>query len=213
MTTWIIRLIALVILSGGLSLLGVAIYVYTYAPPDTIPRARAIIVVSGPGGNIPGTDWETRERVDKGIELFNRNLAPYLVMSGGGGLPDGLSHARYMADYAISQGVPERLIFLEPNSGSTLQNAWFSKKLEQVDPELPMIVVSHRYHLPRVWASFRWAGYQKTHLIAADSGAPEIHSFFLAEAIKWPFNLFRSTVAWIAMAVGVPEDTVLPWLR
>lgn len=211
--TWLIRLIALGILSGGLSLIGVAIYVYTYAPPDTLPRVRAIIVLSGPGGNVPGTAGETRARVDKGIELFNQNLAPYIVMSGGGGLPDGASHARYMADYAIAQGVPERFILLEGNSGSTLQNAWFSKRLDRIDPEVPMIVVSHRYHLPRVWASFRWAGYQKPHLIAADAGPPNVDTPFLMEAVKWPLNLIRSTLAWIAMAVGVPEDVVLPWLR
>ena len=211
--TWLLRLIALFVLAGGLSLVGVAFYVYSYAPPATLPRVNAIIVLSGPGAHVPGLRGETKARVDKGIELYNQRLARYLVMSGGGGLPDGASHARHMADYAIQQGVPEAAILLEGNSGSTLQNAWFSKRLDEVNPDVAMIVVRHRYHLPRVWASFRWAGYQQPNLIAADSGAPNVDRSFLMEGVKWPVNVIRSTLGWIALAVGVPEDVVLPWLR
>ncbi|MEM0949516.1 MAG: YdcF family protein [Pseudomonadota bacterium] len=207
------RLIALALFLGGASLAGVAAYIFVYEDPEPLPQAAAIIVLSGPGAGSPITG-ETLARVDRGLALLTENAAPRIVMSGGGqhkddGAPDALS----MRDHALANGAAQSQVIEEGRSDSTLQNALFTAALETIEPSAPVIVVTHRYHLPRAWASFRWAGFSDITLVAADSGAPSMTAGLLMEGVKWPVNLVRAAGASLALAVGAEEDQVMPWLR
>ncbi len=206
------KLFALVVMLGGASLLGTAFYIHSYSEPDQMPQAAAIVVLSGPGANTPGLSGETLDRVSRGIELWQAGHAPVLVMSGGG--TDGVPrHADRMMAFAEAQGVPADALLGERASGSTLQNAWFTGALPEIDPGAPVIVVTNRYHLPRAWASFRWAGFERITLAAADTGPVEITPGILAEGLKWPMNIARAAGAQLAMAAGAEEAVVLPWLE
>ena len=207
------RIAALILLSGGAALGGVAASVYLYKDPDPVPLAAAIVVLSGPGAGSEVTG-ETMERVERGIALLQANAAPLLVMSGGGRLDaNGLGDADIMAAYARDRGVPDALMRLEARSNSTLQNAWLTAKIDDIDPAEPVILVTHRYHLPRAWASFRWAGFTDIALIAADRDAPLVTAGLLMETVKWPANAVRAAGASAAFALGADEDRVVPWLR
>ena len=207
------KTVALGIFVGGAALVGVAGYIYTYSDPEPLPQAAAIVVLSGPGGDVPGTDGETRLRVDRGVALFGEGLAPLIAMTGHGIPGDETAHATHMAARAIELGVPETAILQEGNSFSTLQNALFVRALDEIDTSAPVILVSHRYHLPRAWASFRWAGFSDITLVAADEGPIQITSMLLQEGLKWPFNMVRAAGASIAFAAGAEEPQVTPWLR
>ncbi len=183
------RLIALAVCLGGVSLAGVAVFVYFHAEPDPVPRAAAIVVLSGPGADVPGLEGDTRDRVNRGLELWFAGAAPLIVMSGdgdGSNPPGHIPHAEHMAAYARAQGIPGEAILMERNSGSTLHNAWFTGRLPEIDPAAPVIVVTQRYHLPRAWASFRWAGFSDITLAAPDSGGIELSAGLLWEGVKWP---------------------------
>lgn len=200
-----------------LPLIGTGLYMLRYSDPDPLPRAAAIVVLSGPGGGQhPVPVDETKARVERGVALWRQGMAPLLVMSGGGSLlkSEGLSDSTSMAELARRSGVDPDAIREEGRSHSTLQNAWFTAELPDVDPSRPVIVVTHRYHLPRAWASLRWAGFRDVTLCAAD---PErglaIDRSVLAEGIKWPFNLARSLAARLALFAGAPEASVLTWLE
>jgi uncharacterized SAM-binding protein YcdF (DUF218 family) len=77
-----------------------------------------------------------------------------------------------------------------------------------------VILVTHRYHLPRAWASFRWAGFTDITLVAADPDRVQITWQDLGyEVLKWPFNVLRGGAASLMMAVGAPQpdvDAILP---
>jgi uncharacterized SAM-binding protein YcdF (DUF218 family) len=208
------KILAAIVMAGGASLLGTAYYIYSYADPDPMPQVAAIVVLSGPGANDAALSGETLDRVNRGIALWEAGLAPVIVMTGGGTEGENIPrHADNMIAYAVARGVPAEVLLSERGSGSTLQNAWFTRELTQIDPAEPVIVVTNRYHLPRAWASFRWAGFDRITLVAADSGSVELTPGILAEGVKWPMNVARAAGARLALAAGAEESDVLPWLR
>ena len=207
------RLVAFGILLIGAALAGTAYYVYAYESPISLPSGATVAVLSGPGASTPGTEGETRARVDRAVSLWQSGVAARIVMSGHGTGADEAPNANNMRDRAMELGTPEDAILLEAGSHSTLQNALMTRNLAEVDPAAPVILVTHRYHLPRAWASFRWAGFTDITLVAADDGPMQITSWFLLEGIKWPFNLARASIGSLAIAAGAEEAQVIPWLQ
>ena len=61
---------------------------------------------------------------ERGAELFLKNLAPFIVFSGGvGALTQGMygkPEADYFADIAMQLGIPREKIFIENSSTNTL---------------------------------------------------------------------------------------------
>ena len=207
------RLTALILMLVGLSLAGTAGYIYTHADPDPLPQADVIVDLSGPGAMDVPFGGETVDRTDRGIALFEAGIAPLMVMSGGIAEEVLPSAGQRMANHAVDAGVPEEAILIEGASQSTLQNARFTMDLEQITPDMRIVVVTNRYHLPRSWASFRWAGFQNITLVAADEGPMNITLGLLLEGVKWPFNVARAAGASIADLAGAPREQVDPWLR
>ncbi|MBT8455999.1 MAG: YdcF family protein [Rhodobacteraceae bacterium] len=178
-----------------------------------IPNTDAIIVLSGPGGGAPSVIGETLERTKRGIALFQAGHAPLLVMSGGTQVAGSRPVADRMADVAVEAGVSEEAIASEPASHSTLQNALFTRAHAAVPADASIILVTHRYHLPRAWASFRWAGFRDITLVAADTGPIEVTRHVMMERIKWPANILRALAASVAGVAGVPADRIAPYLQ
>lgn len=188
------------------------VLVATYSPVSPLPKAAAIVVVSGPWTPESEPPGETRARVEAGLALWQNGLAPLVVMSGGEtrglGIP---SDAAIMADFAVSRGLPREAVRVEPASHSTLQNAWFTARLPEVDPQAPILLVTHLYHLKRAELSFRWAGFENITPVAAKP-AP-LAGLHLLEGLKWPLNILRAGGVSAALALGVDEDHVVNWLH
>jgi uncharacterized SAM-binding protein YcdF (DUF218 family) len=207
------RLVAAALLVMGLGWVGTAAYVHLHADPDPMPRAMAIIVLSGSdtadGGLTPGT----AARVAHGVRLWQAGAAPILVMTGGT-LPDGADTrvALRMRAAAEAAGVPEGAILTEAASHSTLQNAILTADL--LSPATgPVILVTHRFHLPRAWFNFRAQGYRIAALSAPDGGPVTIGEGLLAEGPKWVVNLVRAGLHAGLSAAGVNRATYFAWLE
>jgi uncharacterized SAM-binding protein YcdF (DUF218 family) len=116
-------------------------------------------------GNRPPADErgnvrpETQRRVEAGVEAFEEELAPIVVMSGG---RDGRwIEAEVMRDLAERLGVPPSAITLETRSDSTITNARWSisllrRRLQR--KAVSVIVVSSPYHLGRAKRLFECTG-------------------------------------------------------
>jgi uncharacterized SAM-binding protein YcdF (DUF218 family) len=207
------RLLAVVLLVMGLGWAWTAAYVYRHAEPDPIPPAAAIIVLSGSdtadGGLTPGT----AARVARGVQLWQAGAAPVLVMTGGT-LPEG-AHTRVaerMRHAAAAAGVPDDAILVEAASHSTLQNAILTADLLPPDTG-PVILVSHRFHLPRAWFNFRAQGYEIVALSAPDTGHATIGVGLLSEGPKWALNLVRAGFHAGLSAAGVNRAAYFAWLE
>ncbi|MDJ1017841.1 MAG: YdcF family protein, partial [Paracoccaceae bacterium] len=158
---------AIAVLAVWTSLIGTSLYVAMYEPKDALPEGAAIVVVSGAQGETGGMGPETVARVERAIALYEDGKAPKIVLSGGTATSNA-PVAEAMRDLALEAGVPEDALILEGGSHSTLQNAIFTADIAEIEKAAPILLVSHRYHLPRANASFRWAGFTDVTNVAAD---------------------------------------------
>ncbi|MGI1663295.1 YdcF family protein [Palleronia sp. KMU-117] len=211
------RLLALVVLLCGAALAGVAAYTFFYTRPAELPAGANVVVLSAgtEGGQM---DAVTAERTATGIALYQtlvaRGESPILVMSGGRGAGAPAAKATLMADSARAAGVPVGDIRVEVESHSTLQNALFVREVLGEAADAPVILVTNRFHLPRAWASFRWAGMHDITLYSAEpeEAAPDTGALIL-EALKWPANLARAGVFSAMTLVGADGGDLAPLLR
>ena len=201
---------AIVVLSGWLALIGTGLYVAMYSENEATPEGDVIVVLAGNAAKNGALNGQTGLRLDKAIALYEAGAAPKILVTGGGEPPVAVT----MRDTAIEAGVPEADIIVEDASHSTLQNALFSADIEELNADGKVILVTHRYHLPRAWASYRWAGFSNVTRVAADPDAGfNITPSLLWETVKWPLNVARAAAASAAMAGDVPRENYLKYLE
>lgn len=110
-----------------------------------------------------------RARLNHGIALWHRGLAPRLVVTGGRGERDTTTEAAVGRRYALRQGVPDSVIVMEPDGRTTLESIRAVSRL--LGPERRRVVlVSDAYHLLRL------------HLLASRSGL-DAHTSPVPEAM------------------------------
>lgn len=96
----------------------------------------------------------------RAVDLFNQNLAPYIIFSGGFGRLTGdfpKPEAEVFADAALNAGIPSGKIIIENKSTNTGENIRFSIKLlkeKQLEP-ISFIIVTKPYMERRAFATFK----------------------------------------------------------
>lgn len=86
-----------------------------------------------------------RDRLLKGIELYNDHKAPKIIMSGDHSKED-YNEVGVMKQFAIKQGIPSSDIFMDHTGLSTYESLYRAKKIFQVKK---VIIVTQEYHLYR----------------------------------------------------------------
>lgn len=125
--------------------IGLVVWIGFYLSPQSrLVSADAIVVISG---------GETDERVAEGVQLFNHNLAPVMIMSGAA-RDAGPSNAEAMKQIAIRQGVSEDKIIIEENAQDTIGNAKYVKDLIEQNKIQSIILVTSPYHQRRAYITF-----------------------------------------------------------
>lgn len=124
------------------------------------PRADAIVVLgcAGPA--------RLRRRVEHGVRLYQEGVAPALLLSGGGNGPE--PEAEIMRCIALTGGVPQAALLIEPNSRDTVGNAREAALLLRAHGMRTVVLVSDRTHLLRAAVLFRLSGVK----LADRSGVP-----------------------------------------
>lgn len=113
------------------------------------PKKSDCIIVLG--CQVRGTTLSQflRERLDKGIELYNEGFAKYIIVSGGQGPGEDITEAEAMKTYLVSKGIDENKIIMEDRANNTMENLQYSKDLMKDKKLDTAIVVSNKYHLKR----------------------------------------------------------------
>jgi len=192
---------------------GLKVYVETYAQAPVDPPVSVIVVLSAGPVNSE-RDNRTAVRTAVGAELYSDLVAaghdPVLVLAGGKEPSERRAKALGMAEVARDAGVPDASILIDDQSRSTLQNAMFSRQLVEGEFDGRTVVITDRFHLPRSWASFRWAGATDILLLAADGEDEEVDwDNLFREALKWPFNAVRALAVSVLVALGWPADDLV----
>lgn len=120
-------------------------------------RNADYIIVLGAG--IIGTEVTPllAARIDRGIELLNRNPHARLIMSGGQGPGEDIPESEAMTVYALDKGVDIEKIILEEKSVSTEENLRFSREL-MIKENPRIIIVTTAYHVFRALILARQQG-------------------------------------------------------
>jgi len=71
-----------------------------------------------PGARIGGRALDLR--LDMALSLYEKGMAPIIIVSGGQGEDELTTEAEYMAEYLNARGVPKKALLLEDQSVSLL---------------------------------------------------------------------------------------------
>jgi uncharacterized SAM-binding protein YcdF (DUF218 family) len=93
-----------------------------------------------------------RARLDHGLELYNRHLAPMVITLGGGDPTDRHSEGGVGHDYLLAHGVPESAIIAETQSSNTEESAKRLAVIARANNFRRIVVVSDGTHLFRTHA-------------------------------------------------------------
>lgn len=85
------------------------------------------------------------DRLRRGVELYQANAAPKLLMSGDHGQVN-YNEVGTMKQYAVSAGVPSSDVFMDHAGFSTYESIYRAKEIFGVQK---MIIITQEYHLPR----------------------------------------------------------------
>lgn len=104
-----------------------------------------------------------RDRLIIGIELYNNEAAPKILMSGDHGTTS-YDEVNAMKQYAINHGVPSEDIFMDHAGFSTYETIYRAKEVFDADK---VIIVTQEYHLYRALYIAKQLGLE-AHGVSAD---------------------------------------------
>jgi uncharacterized SAM-binding protein YcdF (DUF218 family) len=179
-------LVSLLMLAGWiLSLVGV----YVWGHRDTARPVAAIVVMGAAQyGGRPSPVF--RARIDHGIDLWRRGLAPRLIFTGGPGDRDTTSEAAVAERYAIDHGVTPGAIMIENAGRSTAESMQHVAALMDAEPSRTVILVSDPFHMLRLTILARRYGLtayaSPTRTSPISTNWRESWKYTLGESIKVP---------------------------
>jgi uncharacterized SAM-binding protein YcdF (DUF218 family) len=179
-------LVSLLMFAGwSLSLVGV----YVWGHRDTARPVAAIVVMGAAQyGGRPSPVF--RARIDHGIDLWRRGLAPRLIFTGGPGDRDTTSEAAVAERYAIDRGVTPRSIMIENAGRSTAESLQHVAALMDAEPSRTVILVSDPFHMLRLTILARRYGLtayaSPTRTSPISTNWRESWKYALGESIKVP---------------------------
>lgn len=103
------------------------------------------ILILGAGVYTDRPSYILEERLQTGISLYKKGLAPKIIMTGDHGKVH-YNEVQVMKDYAIKKGVPSEDIFMDHAGFSTYESIVRLKKIFNVTSA---IIITQKYHLPR----------------------------------------------------------------
>ena len=111
---------------------------------DTLKDIDCILILgAGVWGDEPSP--LLGDRIDKGIELYEKNISSKILMSGDHGQIE-YDEVNVMKNYALEKNVPSTNIFMDHAGFSTYESMYRAKEIFQVKK---VVIVTQEYHLYR----------------------------------------------------------------
>lgn len=144
------RLVAVVFLTIVALWIVSAVAVFVFAIRDSARPADAIVVLGA--AQYDGRPSPVlKARIDHALNLFNRKLAPRLIVTGGRGEGDTTSEAAVARNYALRRGVPDNAILLESSGRTTEESIRAVASILEVRDLNSAVLVSDPAHMFRLW--------------------------------------------------------------
>jgi len=136
-----------------------------------------------------------RARLDHGVALWKRGLAPHFVLTGGSGEGDTWSEASAGRRYVLRRGVPDSAILLESRGRTTYESLAAVSVMMDGSPTRAVILVSDPFHMLRLAIVARRLG-----LVPYTSPTPTSPisanrrmnwKYYLGESVKAPMAIIQ----------------------
>jgi uncharacterized SAM-binding protein YcdF (DUF218 family) len=146
-----VKIVAGVVLAGMFYLLVTFVQVYRAARRDGAEPAQAIVVF-GTAQYDGEPSPVLAARLDHAIDLYERDLAPVVVVTGGNQPGDRFTEAAASANYLLERGIPDEDVLREVSGTSSWQSlAAVAAFLEDRDIK-EVLLVSDPFHSLRISA-------------------------------------------------------------
>ena len=180
---WLI-ILATVFLLGILFFIFIQIYVNRSAKNyirtiDHLVGADAVLILGSRVYSDGTPSLLLQGRLDKGLEVYEKGLAPKIIVSGDHGTKE-YNEVRAMKQYLLDKGVPEEDICMDHAGFDTYDSMYRAKDVFQAKS---IIIATQKYHISRSIYTARRLG-----LEAQGYSAPDI-------AYKKSYNYFRESLA------------------
>lgn len=150
-TRRIILIFGVLMIIGIVTVFGLNLWVTMSVRNDLMESVQEVtdtkecILILGAGLNGDKPSPMLKDRLDKGIELYNQGCAPKIIMSGDHGRTE-YNEVQVMKQYAIDAGVPSSDIFMDHAGFSTYESLIRARDIFGVKAP---IVVTQKYHIYR----------------------------------------------------------------
>ena len=125
--------------------------IYSFGNTRSDESADAAIVL-GAAVWSSGVSPVFRERINHGIELYQKGKVRKLIFTGGQGNPGEPTESYAARDYALQSGVPLQDILIEQKSHTTYENILYAKQVADANSIRKVLIVSDPLHMKRAMA-------------------------------------------------------------
>lgn len=122
--------------------------IYSFGNTRSDESADAAIVL-GAAVWSSGVSPVFRERINHGIELYQKGKVRKLIFTGGQGNPGEPTESSAARDYALQSGVPVQDILIEQKSHTTYENILYAKQVADSNGIRKVLIVSDPLHMKR----------------------------------------------------------------
>lgn len=143
------RVIAALVALAIAGWLAIVVAVVVVGARDQAAPATAIVVL-GAAQYEGHPSPVLRARLDHGLELYQRALAPVIIVTGGMGAGDTTSEAQVGRKYLLEHGVPDSGVVMETHGLTTSQSIHAVAGIVSALPGRRVILVSDPFHMLRL---------------------------------------------------------------
>lgn len=144
----IAKILLLIVLSLMLVAGVLAYRIYSFGNTRSEAPADAAIVL-GAAVWSSGVSPVFRERINHGIDLYQKGKVRKLIFTGGQGNPSEPTESFAARDYALQSGVPLQDILIEQKSHTTYENIQYAKQVADANGIKRVLIVSDPLHMKR----------------------------------------------------------------
>lgn len=143
------RVISAAVILAMLAWIAMVVAVIVVGARDQAAPANAIVVLGA--AQYEGRPSPVlRARLDHALELYERSLAPLVIVTGGTGAGDTTSEAQVGRRFLLEHGVPDSAIVMETHGLTTSQSVHAVAAIMSTLPGRRVILVSDPFHMLRL---------------------------------------------------------------
>lgn len=124
---------------------------------DHVAKSDVGIVLGSKVNNNGSLSNRLQARLNKSIELYQKNLISHIIVSGGKA-KEGIDEAKAMRSYLLQNGIPKNKIIRDSQGVNTAATAENSLKIMREHQFQSAVLITQYFHITRTYLAFKQCG-------------------------------------------------------